>query len=135
MAHRLFTGSTIPHRDLFFAGSLSDLIPFNISSSLKVRKFSFRVLDFRYIFLIFISSQNKLVCAQRAPKKIARCVPLRVTFWRCAGLVAGIHCRGKDLACFRPRRIFTTTNIYFCGENAVHIGGFYFMRLRPACYL
>ena len=53
-------------------------IPFNMSFSSKVRKFSCRVLDFRYIFLIFISRQNKLVCAQRAPKKITRFVPLRV---------------------------------------------------------
>ena len=46
--------------------------------SSKVRKFSCHVLDFRYIFLIFISCQNKLVCAQRASKKITRFVPLRV---------------------------------------------------------
>ena len=49
-----------------------------MSLSSKVRKFSCRVLDFRYIFLIFISRQNKLVCAQSAPKKITRFVPLRV---------------------------------------------------------
>ena len=49
-----------------------------MSRSSKVRKFSCRVLDFRYIFLIFISRQNKLVCAQRASKKITRFVPLRV---------------------------------------------------------
>ena len=49
-----------------------------MSHSSKVRKFSCRVLDFRYIFLIFISRQNKLVCAQRAPKKITRFVPLRI---------------------------------------------------------
>ena len=44
-------------------------------------------------------------------------------------MVAGIHCRGEDLAFFPPRRIFSTTNVYICSENAVHIGGFYFMRL------
>ena len=49
-----------------------------MSRSSKVRKFSCRVLDFRYIFLIFISRQNKLVCAQSAPEKITRFVPLRV---------------------------------------------------------
>ena len=75
---RLFTGSTIPRRDVFSTGSSSDLIPFNMSHSSKVRKFCCRVLDFRYIFLIFISRQNKLVCAQRAPKKITRFVSLRV---------------------------------------------------------
>ena len=72
---RLFTGSTIPSRDVFSAGNESDLIPFNMSRSSKVRKFSFRVLDFRYIFLIFISRQNKLVCAQRAPKKNHKVCP------------------------------------------------------------
>ena len=50
-------------------------------------------------------------------------------------MVAGIHCRGEDLAFFPPRRIFSTTNVYICSENAVHIGGFYFMRLRAAFYL
>ena len=89
------------------------MIPFNMSRSSKVRKFSCRVLDLRYIFLIFISRQNKLVFAQRAPKKITRFVPLRVSFWRYAGLVAGIYCRGEDLAIFPPRRIFPTTKIYF----------------------
>ena len=44
-------------------------------------------------------------------------------------MVAGIHCRGKDLAFFPPRRIFFTTNVYICSENASHISGFYFMRL------
>ena len=39
-------------------------------------KFSSRVLDFS----IFISRQNKLVCAQMASKKITRFVPLRVHF-------------------------------------------------------
>ena len=49
-----------------------------MSHSSKVRKFSCRVLDFRYSFLIFISRQNKLVCAQRAFNKITRFVALRV---------------------------------------------------------
>ena len=47
-------------------------------------------------------------------------------------MVAGIHCRGEDLAFFPPRRIFSTTNVYICSENAVHIGGFYIMRLGAA---
>ena len=47
-------------------------------------------------------------------------------------MVAGIHCRGEDLAFFPPRRIFFTTNyVYICSENAAHIGGFYFMQLAP----
>ena len=71
-------------------------IPFNMSFSSKVRKFSCRVLDFRYIFLIFISRRNKLVCAQRASKKPQLSSHFESTFWRYAGLVAGIHCRGKD---------------------------------------
>ena len=50
-----------------------------MSRSSKVRKFSCRVLDFRYIFLIFISRQNKFVCSERASKKNTRFdVPLRV---------------------------------------------------------
>ena len=99
-----------------------------MSRSSKVRKFSCRVLDFRYIFLIFISRQNKLVCAQSAPGLSH----FESTFWRYAGLVARIHCRGEDLAFFPPRRIFSTTNVYICGENAAHIGGFYFMRLATS---
>ena len=47
-------------------------------------------------------------------------------------MVARIHCRGEDLAFFPPRRIFFTTNVYICGENAAHIGGFYFMRLATS---
>ena len=49
-------------------------------------------------------------------------------------MVVGIHCRGEDLAYFPLRRFFPTTFVYICSENAVHIGGFYFMRLRAACY-
>ena len=49
-------------------------------------------------------------------------------------MVVGIHCRGEDLAYFPPRRFFPTTFVYICSENAVHIGGFYFMRLRAACF-
>ena len=100
-----------------------------MSRSSKVRKFSCRVLDFRYIFLIFISRRNKLVCAQRASKKPQRSSHFESTFWRYAGLVAGIHCRGEDLAFFPPRRIFSTTNVYICSENAAHIGGVYLMQL------
>ena len=29
-------------------------------------------------------------------------------------------------------RIFSTTNVYICSENASHIGGFYFMRLATS---
>ena len=85
-----------------------------MSRSLKVRKFSCRVLDFRYIFLIFISRQNKFVCSERASKKKTQgsTSHFESTFWRYAGLVAGIHCRGEDLAFFPPRRIFPTTNVY-----------------------
>ena len=112
---RLFTGSTIPRRDVFSAGSQSDLIPFNMSRSSKVRKFSCSV--------------------QRAPKKTTRTQGLshfESTLWRYAGLVAGIHCRGEDLAFFPSRRIFSTTNVYICSENAAQIGGFYFMWLKLA---
>ena len=69
-----FTGSTMPRRDVFFAGTQSDLIPFNMSRSSNVRKFSRRVFRFQYIF----SRQNKLVFPHRASKKITRVVPLRV---------------------------------------------------------
>ena len=41
-------------------------------------------------------------------------------------MVAGIHCRGEDLAFFPPRLFFPATFVYICSENAVHIGGFYF---------
>ena len=46
------------------------------------------------------------------------------------------HCRGEDLASFSPRRFTLATTFALIGsENAVHIGGFYFVRLRAACYL
>ena len=47
-------------------------------------------------------------------------------------MVAGIHCRGEDLASFPPRGIFFMTNVYIFSENATHIGGFYFMRLATS---
>ena len=40
-------------------------------------------------------------------------------------MVAGIHCRGEDLAFFPPRLFFSATFVYICSENAAHIGGFY----------
>ena len=46
-----FTVITIPRRDVFFAGSYSDLIPFNMSRFSKVRKFTCRVLDFSIHFV------------------------------------------------------------------------------------
>ena len=44
-------------------------------------------------------------------------------------MVAGTHCQGEDLASFSPRRFYSTTFALIGSENAVHIGGFYFMRL------
>ena len=101
-----------------------------MSRSSKVRKFSCRVLDFRYIFLIFRINQ---FTRKGLLKKSQGSSHFESTFWpRYAGLVAGIHCRGEDLAFFPPRRIFSTTNVYICSENAAHIGGFYFMRLATS---
>ena len=101
-----------------------------MSRSSKVRKFSCRVLDFRYIFLIFISRQNKLVCAQRAPKNITRFVPLRVHLLEIRRL--GSWNTLPRRRSFPPRRIFFTTNVYICSENAAHIGGFYFVRFATS---
>ena len=104
-----------------------------MSCSSKVRKFSCRVLDFRYIFLIFISRQNKLVCAQRAPKKITRFVPLRVHLLEIHRLGSwNTLPRRRSGIFFSPRRIFSTTNVYICSENAAHIGGFYIMWLATS---
>ena len=36
----------------------------------------------------------------------------------------------EDLAFFPLRSFFPTTFVYFCIENGVQIGGFYYMRLR-----
>ena len=33
------------------------------------------------------------------------------------------------MAFFPPCRFFSKTFVYICSENAVHTGGFYFMRL------
>ena len=52
-------------------------------------------------------------------------------------MVAGKHYQGEDLAFFSPRRFFPATFVYICSENAVHIGGFYFIQaasLPAACY-
>ena len=103
-----------------------------MSRSSKVRKVSCRVLDFRYIFLVSFSRQNKLIARKGLLKKSQGLSHFEFTFWRYASLVAGIHCRGEDLAFFPPRRIFSTTNVYICSENAAHIGGFYFMRLATS---
>ena len=69
---RIFIGSTISRRVGKLCRKLMRLNPiFNRSRSSKVLKFSFRVLDFIIInLLIFILNQNKLVCAQKACKRI-----------------------------------------------------------------
>ena len=36
-------------------------------------------------------------------------------------MVAGIYCRGENLAFFPPRWFFSTTFVYICRDNAVHI--------------
>ena len=38
----------------------------------------------------------------------------------------------KNWRFFSPCRIFSTTNVYICSENAAQIGGFYFMRLATS---
>ena len=88
-------------------------------------KFSSRVLDFS----IFILRQNKLVCAQMASKKSQGLSHFESTFWRYAGLLAGIHYRGKDLSFFSSPSFLPMTFVYICSENALHISGFYFMQL------
>ena len=103
-----------------------------MSRSSKVRKCSCRVLDFRYIFLIFISRQNKLVCAQRAPKKITRFVPLRVHLLEIRRLGSWNTLPRRRSGIFSSSSFFFTTNVYICSENAAHIGGFYFMRLATS---
>ena len=69
-----FTGSTIPRGDAF------RIIINLIQCAAFPRKFSCRVFIqiSIYILLMFISRENKLVCVQRASKKITRFVPLRV---------------------------------------------------------
>ena len=103
-----------------------------MSRSSKVRKFSCRVLHFRYIFFIFISRQNKLVCAQRAPKKITRFVPLRVHLLEICRLGSWNTLPRRRSGIFSSSSHFFTTNVYICSENAAHIGGFYFMRLATS---
>ena len=46
-----------------------------------------------------------------------------------AWYVAGIHYRGKDLSFFSSPSFLPMTFVYICSENALHISGFYFMRL------
>ena len=62
----------------FLRGQLIRLNAIWYVALLESAKIFLSCIDFRYIFLIFISRRNKLVCAQRAPKKITRFVPLRV---------------------------------------------------------
>ena len=62
---------------------------------------------------------------QRAPEKITRFVPLRVHLLEIRWLGSwNTLPRRRSGILFSPRRIFSTTNVYICGENAVHIGGF-----------
>ena len=67
-----------PTQRCFLCGQLIRLNPINMSRSSKVRKIFCCVLGFSIHFLIFISHQNKLVCAQKASKKITMFVPLWV---------------------------------------------------------
>ena len=61
------------------------------------------------------------------------------TFYRYAGLVAGIHCQGEGLAFFSPRHFFSITFVYICCENAVkhyanprlHLGFAQLSRILP----
>ena len=126
-----FTGSTMPRRDVFFAGTQSDLIPFNMSRSSNVRKFSRRVFRFQYIF----SRQNKLVFPHRASKKITRVVPLRVHLLEIRRLGSWNTLPRRRSGVFSSSSFLLHDICFNCSENAVHIGGFYFMRLRAACYL
>ena len=75
-----FTGSEIPRRDVFFAGTQSDLIPLILvcRAPRKCKNFLVVYEASLYILLIFILHQNKLVCTQRVSKKITRFVPLQV---------------------------------------------------------
>ena len=66
-----------------------------------------------YILLNFTSRQNTLACAQRASKKKSQGLShFESTFWRYAGMVAGIHCRGEDLAFFPPRLFLRDVCLY-----------------------
>ena len=44
-------------------------------------------------------------------------------------MVAGIHYRGEDLSFFSSPSFLPMTFVYISSENALHISGFYFMRL------
>ena len=83
-----------------------------------------RVLDFSnvYILLIFISRQNKLVCAQRASKKITRFVPLLVHLLEIRRLGQLEYIAEAKIWLFFPPPFFPTTFVYVCSENTVHIG-------------
>ena len=97
----------------------------------KVWKFSCRVLDFSIHIVLIISHQNKLVCAQKASKKITRFVPLLVHLLEIRWLGSwNTSPRRRSGIFFLLVVFFPTTFVYsICSENAVHIGGFYFMRL------
>ena len=92
-----------------------------MSRSSKVRKFSCRVLDFSYIFLIFISCQIKLVCAQRASKKISRFVPLRVHLLEIRRLGSWNTLPRRRSGIFSSSSYFLHKNVYICSEKAAHI--------------
>ena len=89
-------------------------------------KFSSRVLDFS----IFISRQNKLVCTQMASKKITSFVPLQIHLLEIRRLGSwNTLPRRRSVIFFLPRRFFPWHLFIICSENALHISGFYFMRL------
>ena len=78
----------------------------------------------------FLNLQTKLVYAQRASKKITRLVPLLVHLLEIRWLGSwNTSPRRRSGIFFLLVVFFPTTFVYICSENAVHIGGFYFMRL------
>ena len=86
--------------------------------SLKQRKIKFKPrikLNHNiYVLLIFISRQNKLVCAQRASKKITRFVPLLVHLLQIRRLGQLEYIAEAKIWHFFPPPFFPTTFVYIC---------------------
>ena len=86
-------------------------------------------IRFQYCLIFILHRINKFVC--KGLLKISQGLShFEFNFLRYDGLVPGIHRRGEDLAFFSTSSFFPTTFVYIFSENAVHIGGFYFMQLQ-----
>ena len=131
MKVQLYSKQNVDYRERFSKGIYKNSTTLIICRA-KVRKFSCLVLDFSIHNVSNLHFAPELISlrAKGLLKKSQGLSYFCSIFWRYAGLLAGKHYRGEDLAFFSSSNFFPTTFVYICSENALHIGGFYFMWLQ-----